>query len=88
MYKKVNGKRVALTTEEIAKFQEKEEAAALEKQEQDRVEYRIKRKPEYRQVGDQLDDLWHAMDHNILPRIEPFYTENKKIKDKYPKPIK
>lgn len=40
----------------------------------------------YPTLGDQLDSLWHAMDQNVLPRIEPFYTDIKTVKQQYPKP--
>lgn len=40
----------------------------------------------YPPIGDQLDDFWHAMDDNLIPRIEPFYSQVKAVKDKYPKP--
>lgn len=48
--------------------------------------YIDKRIPEYPPIGDQLDALWHAMDQNTLPRIEPFYSQIKAVKDRYPKP--
>lgn len=49
-------------------------------------DYRKLREEEYPKLGDQLDALWHAMDQNILPRIEPFYSDIKAVKDRYPKP--
>ena len=48
--------------------------------------YRNQRSQEYPQVTDQLDMLWHAMDDGTLPKVEPFYTQIKTVKDKYPKP--
>ena len=43
------------------------------------------RKAEYPPVAEQLDMLWHAMDQGQLPKAEPFYSNIKRIKDKYPK---
>lgn len=40
----------------------------------------------YPALGDQLDMFWHAMDQNIIPRIEPFYTDIANVKALYPKP--
>jgi hypothetical protein len=44
------------------------------------------RRTEYPPIGDSLDALWHAMDDGVLPKIEPFYTDCKNVKLKYPKP--
>ena len=40
----------------------------------------------YPYLGDQLDMLWHGMDDGILPKVEPFYTAIKNVKEQYPKP--
>lgn len=48
--------------------------------------YRDRRAAEYPPFGDQLDALWHAMNENVLPKVEPFYSSIKAVKDKYPKP--
>lgn len=48
-------------------------------------DYKKLRAQEYPAMGEQMDALWHAMDTNVLPRIEPFYTNIKQVKDKYPK---
>jgi hypothetical protein len=48
--------------------------------------YKNQRALEYPQVSDQLDMLWHAMDNETLPKVEPFYSTIKAVKDKYPKP--
>ena len=47
--------------------------------------YTNKRAAEYPPLGEQLDMLWHAMDEGALPKIEPFYTQIKEVKDKYSK---
>lgn len=44
---------------------------------------RIKAYPSY---GDQFDMLWHAMDDGTIPKVEPFYTEIKAVKEQFPKP--
>ena len=40
----------------------------------------------YPPVEEQLDMLWHAMDQNVLPRVEPFYSLNQAVKQAVPKP--
>lgn len=47
--------------------------------------YVAERQLEYPPIGDQLDGFWHAMDTNLLPRVEPFYSQVKAVKNKYPK---
>ena len=37
-------------------------------------------------IGDQLDMLWHAMDDDTLPKVEPFYSTIKAVKNAVPKP--
>lgn len=49
-------------------------------------EWQIQRMKAYPSYGDQFDMLWHAMDDGIIPKIEPFYTERKNVKEQYPKP--
>lgn len=44
------------------------------------------RKMAYPSVGDQLDLLWHAMDDGVMPKVEPFYSNIKAVKEQYPKP--
>lgn len=39
----------------------------------------------YPPIGDQLDMFWHAMNDGVIPKIEPFYSDIKAVKDKYPK---
>lgn len=50
-----------------------------------RPEYISLRAQNYPKLGEQLDCFWHAMNVGTLPKIEPFYSDIKKIKDKYPK---
>jgi hypothetical protein len=47
-----------------------------------------KRHAEYPSIGDQLDDLWHAMDIGVLPKVEPMYFRIKLVKDTNPKEVK
>jgi hypothetical protein len=49
------------------------------------TQYQRDRAKEYPSVGDQMDSLWHAMDAGTLPKIEPFYSDIKTVKNKYPK---
>ena len=48
-------------------------------------QYSERRRAEYPQITDQLDALWHAMDQGTLPKVEPFYSQIKTVKDRYPK---
>lgn len=48
--------------------------------------YAVQRHNAYPSLGDQMDMLWHAMDDNIIPRVEPFYTSILNVKAQYPKP--
>ena len=48
--------------------------------------YTAKRAESYPEIGEQLDMLWHAMNNDLIPKAEPFYSEIKSVKDAYPKP--
>lgn len=48
-------------------------------------QYVYERKYSYPSMGDQMDALWHAMNTGVLPKIEPFYSEIKAVKEKHPK---
>jgi hypothetical protein len=53
----------------------------------DHVEdYSNLRRAAYPAVVDQLDALWHAMDTGLIPKIEPMYSDIKKVKTTYVKP--
>tara|TARA_B100000809_G_scaffold260431_1_gene307355 strand:+ start:269 stop:583 length:315 start_codon:yes stop_codon:yes gene_type:complete len=52
----------------------------------DANEYQRQREPEYPEIGEQLDLLWHAIDDGTLDKTSDFYTSLKATKDKYPKP--
>jgi hypothetical protein len=49
------------------------------------MDYRTARLRSYPGVNEQLDMLWHAMDDGVLPKVEPFYSHIKAVKDAYPK---
>lgn len=49
------------------------------------MDYRKARLDAYPGVNEQLDMLWHAMDGFHMPRVEPFYSRLKAVKDAYPK---
>lgn len=49
------------------------------------MDYRKARESLYPPMSEQLDMLWHAMDDHHLPRVEPFYSRIKAVKDAYPK---
>lgn len=40
----------------------------------------------YPPIGDQLDDLWHAMHDGILPMVPAFYDPIAAVKTAHPKP--
>lgn len=45
--------------------------------------YQELRQAAYPSMGDQLDMLWHAMNSGQIPRVEPFYSEIKTVKDTF-----
>ena len=47
--------------------------------------YKEKRQQAYPEIGEQLDAIWHAMDMGTTPKIEPWYSQIKAVKTKYPK---
>lgn len=49
-------------------------------------DYKERRAIEYPPVEDQLDMLWHAMDSGQILKVQPFYDEIKRIKERFPKP--
>lgn len=48
-------------------------------------DYSKMRREAYPSYADQLDALWHAMNNGETPKLEPFYSMIKEVKDKYPK---
>ena len=50
------------------------------------VSYAGQRRAAYPTTGDQLDMLWHAMNDGVLPKVEPFYSDIKAVKARFPKP--
>jgi hypothetical protein len=49
------------------------------------MDYRRARLDAYPALHEQLDMLWHAMDEDALPRVEPFYSRILAVKEAYPK---
>ena len=49
----------------------------------DAEEYQRKREPEYPEMREQFDMLWHAIDDGTLDKTSDFYTSLKATKDKY-----
>ena len=43
------------------------------------------RQAAYPSYGEQFDMLWHAMNSGQTPKVEPFYSQIKRIKDQFPK---
>jgi hypothetical protein len=50
-----------------------------------KVSYTDLRARNYPAIQEQLDMLWHGMNDGKVNKIEPFYSEIKAIKDKFPK---
>jgi hypothetical protein len=48
------------------------------------MSYQKARADSYPAVQEQLDMLWHAMDTGETPKIEPFYSTIKAVKQAYP----
>lgn len=48
--------------------------------------YITQRLAAYPAISEQLDAIWHAMAAETAPKIEPWYSDIKAIKDAYPKP--
>lgn len=48
-------------------------------------QYVEQRRVNYPAVGDQLDALWHAMNKGLIPVVEPFYSDIKRVKERYPR---
>jgi len=51
----------------------------------DAKKYQRDRQPEYPQIGDQLDMLYHAIDAGKVNKTSDFYKALKAVKDKHPK---
>ena len=51
----------------------------------DAKKYQRDRQPEYPEIGDQLDMLFHAIDAGKVDKTSDFYKNLKAVKDKYPK---
>ena len=49
------------------------------------IQYKTEREDLYPPVVEQLDQLWHGMNADAAKRIEPFYSNIKAVKDKFPK---
>ena len=83
LYKKVNGKQVKLTDEEVAETQalwaEQEALAAA-------TNYAYDRRSEYPPLADQLDMLYKAMLSGEIPKATEWFNSVNNIKIKYPKP--
>lgn len=49
-------------------------------------DYKNNRRPEYPDIGDQLDMIWHLIDSGgTLDKTSDFYTSIKVVKDAHPK---
>lgn len=49
------------------------------------VHYSEQRREEYPDLAEQLGMFWHAMDRGEFPKVEPFYTQIKAVKARFPK---
>ena len=53
--------------------------------EYDALQYQRDRKPNYPNLAEQFDLLWHAIDTDTLDKTSDFYTTLKAVKDAHPK---
>ena len=51
----------------------------------EQIQYKTEREELYPSVIEQLDQIWHGMNNDESKRIEPFYSNIKAVKDKFPK---
>jgi hypothetical protein len=76
-----------LDTSPIIKPSEEEvntEVARLQA-EYDALQYQRDREPNYPNLAEQFDLLWHAIDADTLDKTSDFYTTLKAVKDAHPK---
>ena len=53
--------------------------------EYDALQYQRDREPDYPNLAEQFDLLWHAIDSDTLDKTSDFYTTLKAVKDAHPK---
>jgi len=53
--------------------------------EYDTLQYQRDREPDYPNLAEQFDLLWHAIDSDTLDKTSDFYTTLKAVKDAHPK---
>ena len=53
--------------------------------EYDALQYQRDREPDYPDLAEQFDLLWHAIDADTLDKTSDFYTTLKAVKDAHPK---
>ena len=51
----------------------------------DALQYQRDRQPDYPNLAEQFDLLWHAIDADTLDKTSDFYTTLKAVKDAHPK---
>ena len=73
--------------DELTQPTQEEIDAEIARQEQAYIdnEYQRIRYPNYPQLEEQFDMLWHAIDAGKLDKTSDFYTKLKKVKDDNPK---
>jgi hypothetical protein len=88
MNRMVNGVAIELTAdEEAAIVAQWAQVAASEAADLAANGYKISRTNAYPALGDQLDDLWHAIDSGLpIDKTSTFYLARQAIKLQYPKP--
>ena len=71
-------------TVEISKAEIEAEVIKLQA-EYDALQYQRDRQPDYPNLAEQFDLLWHAIDADTLDKTSDFYTTLKAVKDAHPK---
>ena len=84
MYKRVNGVRVRVSSEEEAVILEERRLATIE---QSKRLYIRRRQEEYPNIRDQLDMLFKAMRSGEIPKATEWFDTIEQIKTNHPKPV-
>ena len=71
-----------LTAEQITEIEATADTVLAE---YDALQYQRDREPDYPNLAEQFDLLWHAIDADTLDKTSDFYTTLKAVKDAHPK---
>jgi len=78
--------KIVFDNKDISISQDDLDAKLVELQaEYDATQYQRDREPDYPNLAEQFDLLWHAIDADTLDKTSDFYTTLKAVKDAHPK---